>query len=62
LSLAEALERDELSPSTERLKTPLLGEHACRGMHPRVGASISLELNGMLAKVFVCSAVQGLSL
>jgi hypothetical protein len=28
----------------ERLKTPLLEEHVCRGMHPRVGAGISLEL------------------
>jgi hypothetical protein len=59
LSSAEASERDELSPSMERLKTPSLGEHACRGMRPGVGAGVSLELDGKLAKVFVSGAVRG---
>ncbi len=59
LSLVEALERDELSPSMERLKTPLLGECTCRGMCPGVGAGVSLELNRKLTKVFVSGMVQG---
>jgi len=59
LSSAEASERDVLSSSMERLKTPSLGERACWGMRPGVGVGVSLELNGKLAKVFDSGAVRG---